>query len=302
MKLTIFTPIYNRAHLIHRLYESLLRQSNQNFVWLIVDDGSTDDIKQTVERYKVSANFEIRYYYQKNQGKHIAHNTGVEKCDTELFFCVDSDDYLTDDAVEKIYSIYNSKAYTSSNTLGYYFRKMDTDGKLSGGKFSLRGNLVGLREIYYRYGFVGELAIVLKTKMIKHFCFPSYDGEKFVSEKVFYNQITSIAPMVYTDDPIYIFEYQDNGYTINSNRLLAKNPKGAAMGFLSDAIYGTNLLDMTKAYASFSAVKKVFGISNGIYPQNNRVKPIVRMLSVLLKFHYNKLFRRIDLKYNKEEK
>lgn len=297
MKLTIFTPIYNRAHLVNRLYQSLLRQSNQNFIWLIVDDGSTDDIQQVVEKYKKNSSFEIRYYYQKNQGKHIAHNTGVEKCNTELFFCVDSDDYLTDDAVEKIYAVHN--ANSSCRVLGYYFRKIDTKCNVSGGDFFVKNNFVGLREIYYRYGFVGELAIVLKTNLIKDFSFPAYKNEKFVSEKVFYNQITSIAPMVYVDDTIYVFEYQESGYTMNSDRLLAKNPKGAAMGFLSDAVYGINLLDMAKAYASFSSIKKVFGIGKETYPKSV-VKTTVKIVATLLKPHYNKLFQRINLQYNKE--
>ncbi len=299
MNLTIFTPIYNRAHLINRLYESLLRQSNQNFIWLIVDDGSTDDIQQAVEQYKKDSRFEIRYYYQKNQGKHVAHNTGVEKCDTELFFCVDSDDYLTDDAVEKIYAIHN--ANSSHNVLGYYFRKTDTKGNISGGNFSVKNKFVGLREIYYRYGFVGELAIVLKTNLIKDFSFPAYENEKFVSEKVFYNQITSIAPMVYVDDTIYVFEYQESGYTMNSNRLLARNPKGAAMGFLSDAVYGINWLDMAKAYASFFSIKKVFGIRKETYPKCV-VKTTVKILAAFLKPHYNRLFQQINLQYNKEKR
>ncbi len=299
MKLTIFTPVYNRADLIDRLYESLSCQTNHNFIWLIVDDGSTDNLQQKVERLNKDSNFEIRYYYQKNQGKHVAHNTGVEKCDTELFFCVDSDDFLTEDAVEKILTVH--KMNLSRNVLGYYFRKVDTEGDVSGGKFSIRNNVVGLREIYYKYRFVGELAIVLKTDLIKGFSFPTYANEKFVSEKVLYNQLTSIAPMVYVDEAIYVFEYQESGYTMNSNKLLAKNPRGAAMGFLSDAVYGTNFIDMSKAYAAFSSVKKIFGIRDEIYPKYS-VKASVRIMAVLLKPHYNKLFRKINSRYNMEER
>ena len=299
MILTIFTPVYNRADLIDRLYESLKHQTNHNFIWLVVDDGSTDNLRQKIEKLKKESDFEIRYYYQKNQGKHVAHNTGVEKCDTELFFCVDSDDYLTDDAVEKI--LMTHKVNLFRDVLGYYFRKVDTKGNVSGGVFAVKNNVVGLREIYYKYGFVGELAIVLKTNLIKGFSFPTYANEKFVSEKVFYNQLTSIAPMVYVDEAIYIFEYQESGYTMNSNKLLAKNPKGAAMGFLSDAVYGTNFIDMTKAYASFLSVKKTFGIYNKIYPKYS-VKASVRIMAVLLKPHYNRLFRKINLRYNMEER
>lgn len=299
MKLTIFTPVYNRADLIDRLYESLRRQTNHNFIWLIVDDGSTDNLQQKIERLNKESDFEIRYYYQKNQGKHAAHNTGVEKCDTELFFCVDSDDYLKEGAVEKILTVHEMNL--SRKVLGYFFRKVDTEGNVSGGKFSVKNNVVGLREIYYRYGFVGELAIVLKTDLIKGFSFPTYANEKFVSEKVLYNQLSSIAPMVYVDEAIYVFEYQESGYTMNSNKLLAKNPKGAAMGFLSDAVYGTNFIDMSKAYAAFSSVKKTFGICGEIYPKCS-VKASVRIMAVLLKPHYNKLFRKINLRYNMEER
>ena len=299
MELTIFTPVYNRAHLINRLYESLLMQNDQNFVWLIVDDGSTDDLGRLIEEYKKNSSFEIRYYYQKNQGKHIAHNMGVDKCDTELFVCVDSDDYLTNDAVEKIYAAH--KANSSRDVLGYYFRKIDTNGNISGGNFSLKNSLVGLREIYYRYGFVGELAIVLKTNLMKGFSFPQYDNERFVSEKVFYNQITAIAPMIYFDEAIYIFEYQESGYTMNSNRLLAKNPKGAAMGFLSDAIYGINFLDKAKAYASFLSMKRIFGIPDEIYPEGG-IGAIVKIAGALLKPHYNKLFEQINSQYNEEKR
>ncbi len=295
MSLTIFTPVYNRAHLIARLFESLRRQKNSNFIWLIVDDGSTDNLQQVVQEFRREASFEIRYFYQENQGKHIAHNTGVAKCDTELFFCVDSDDYLVDDAVEKIYA--QNRAYYSQNILGYYFRKIDTKGNISGGLFSVANGIVGLREIYYKYGFNGELAIVLKTNIIKKFSFPSYKNEKFVSEKVFYNQITSIAPMVYVDDIIYVYEYQSTGYTNNANKLLAKNPQGGAMGYLSDAIYGTNVKERSKAYAAFCAMRKVFKISNKTYPKQ-KVSLLVKVLALALKPHYNKLFRRIKEQYN----
>lgn len=299
MKLTIFTPVYNRADLIDRLYESLRCQTNYDFIWLVVDDGSTDNLRQKIDQLKNESDFKIRYYYQKNQGKHVAHNTGVEKCDTELFFCVDSDDFLTEDAVEKILTVHETNL--SCNVLGYYFRKVDTEGNVSGGKFFIRNNVVGLREIYYKYGFVGELAIVLKTDLIKGFSFPTYANEKFVSEKVLYNQLTSIAPMVYVDEAIYIFEYQESGYTMNSNKLLAKNPKGAAMGFLSDAVYGTNFIDMAKAYTSFLSIKKTFGICGEIYPKYS-VKASLRIMAVLLKPHYNRLFQKINLRYNMEER
>ena len=291
MKLTIFTPTYNRAHMLPQLFESLVNQSNRDFVWLIVDDGSTDNTRQLVEKFRETTPFKIVYVFQENAGKHAAHNTGVENCTTELFFCVDSDDFLTIDAVQKIYSIHEE--FESWNILGYYFRKADTSGKVSGGAFPIHNRLIGFREIYFDLGFTGELAIVFKTDLIKNYCFPVYENEKFVTEKVLYNQLGSIAPMVYVDDVIYIFEYQETGYTKNAAKLYVKNPKGCAMGYLSDAIYGTKLVHRSKAYAAFKSMVKVFGIPVELYHNIDDVSVMVKLCAIFLKPHYNKLFDKI---------
>ena len=98
--LTIFTPAFNRAYTLEKLYNSLLVQTSKDFEWLIVDDGSTDNTEELVSDWIEEGKIKIRYYYQKNSGKQVAMNLGAEKCITELFDCVDSDDYLLPDAVE----------------------------------------------------------------------------------------------------------------------------------------------------------------------------------------------------------
>ena len=100
--ITVFTPTYNRAYILPRLYKSLLRQTNKQFEWIIVDDGSTDNTEEKVNNWIKENKIKIKYYKQENQGKMIAHNKGVEKSEGELFVCVDSDDYLTDNAIEII--------------------------------------------------------------------------------------------------------------------------------------------------------------------------------------------------------
>lgn len=105
--LTIFTPTYNRKDLLSRCYESLRKQTSNNFEWLIIDDGSTDGTIDYVDRWINERNkFNIRYIYQQNQGMHGAHNTAYENINTELNTCLDSDDYMADDAVEKICSFW----------------------------------------------------------------------------------------------------------------------------------------------------------------------------------------------------
>ena len=104
--LTVFTPAYNRASTIGRTYESLLRQTCKDFEWLVVDDGSTDNTRELVEGWASEGKIPIHYVYQKNQGMHGAHNTAYENIETELNVCLDSDDYMPDDAVEIIVSLW----------------------------------------------------------------------------------------------------------------------------------------------------------------------------------------------------
>lgn len=99
MIVTILTPSYNRAHTLNRLYESLEKQSKKDFEWLIVDDGSTDGTRDLVDKIKKDATITIKYIYKNNGGKHTAINEGVKIIETPLTFIVDSDDYLTEDAI-----------------------------------------------------------------------------------------------------------------------------------------------------------------------------------------------------------
>ena len=108
MLLTVCTPTYNRAHTLPRLYESLVRQTSQDFEWLVVDDGSTDNTRELVDGWVAEGRIRIRYVYKENGGKPSAHNLGVRLAAGELFFCVDSDDYLTDNAVELILSAWEN--------------------------------------------------------------------------------------------------------------------------------------------------------------------------------------------------
>ena len=101
MTITVFTPTYNRAYILPKLYESLKKQTCMNFEWLIIDDGSTDDTSEVVKTFKTDK-FPILYYYKKNGGKHTAMNYSHPYINGDLLFIVDSDDVLTNDAIETI--------------------------------------------------------------------------------------------------------------------------------------------------------------------------------------------------------
>lgn len=151
--LTVFTPAYNRAHTIIRTYESLCRQTCKDFCWLVVDDGSSDNTRELVEGWIKENKIPIRYIYQQNQGMHGAHNTAYRNIDTELNTCIDSDDYMPDDAVEKIVSFW--ECHSSDTYAGIIGLDRADKGGIIGTRFP-----IGMTETtvsgFYQAGGTGD--------------------------------------------------------------------------------------------------------------------------------------------------
>lgn len=224
--LTIFTPTYNREMLLNRLYKSLSEQTSKDFEWLIVDDGSTDNTGKIVEDWIHESLISIRYIYQPNGGKMRAHNKGVLNSSTELFFCVDSDDYLVSDAVEQIILLWREN-YNEQLAGIVAMRGFDEFTTMTGCQLpeisqSTLSNI-------YRNGFKGDTALIFKTKILKNYLFPEIENEKFITEKYIYDQIDQEYELLVCNKIVTICEYLDDGYTKNAFKLLIDNPKGWAM-------------------------------------------------------------------------
>ena len=179
--LTIFTPAYNRANTISRTYKSLLRQDCKNFIWLVVDDGSTDNTAELIKKWQSMDNgFEIKYIYKENGGMHTAHNTAYQNIDTELNICIDSDDSLSAGAVRKIldkWSIVKDLGYAGIIALD---ADMNT-GEVIGDSFPdemSETTLVG----FYASGRTGDKKLIYRTDIInKYTPYPEFKDEKYVS-------------------------------------------------------------------------------------------------------------------------
>lgn len=222
--ITILTPTYNRARLLNRAYESLCRQSDIDFEWLIVDDGSSDDTGVVVDRWLSEKKINIRYIYQENSGKAAAFNNGVMNAAGEVCMCLDSDDYLADGAIANISrELHNIE---NQSIAGIIARKRDTNGHDLGDKFPGNIRYIDTFSLSEEYECYGEWTLIYKTSVLRNFLFPNIENEKFITECVIYDSIAQSYNMLLLDKVIEICEYQTEGYTSNIISNMLKNPTG----------------------------------------------------------------------------
>ena len=225
--LTIFTPTYNRAHTIGRTYESLCRQTCNDFEWLIIDDGSIDNTRELVERWIAEDKIPIRYIYQENQGMHGAHNTAYANIDTELNTCIDSDDWMPDDAVERIVSFW--REYGSDEYAGMVGLDAQSGGTIIGNAFPENLKHTTLRRYYEDLNGSGDKKLVYRTEVIKKYPpYPIFEGEHYVGLGSLYNMIGENYELLVTNDILVIVDYQPDGSSYNMWKQYWNNPKGFA--------------------------------------------------------------------------
>lgn len=222
--LTVFTPAYNRAHTIGRTYESLCSQTCRDFEWLVIDDGSTDNTEELVRGWIAENKIAIRYIKQQNQGMHGAHNTAYRNIDTELNTCIDSDDYMPHDAVEKIVTFWQK--YGSEKYAGIVGLDCMENGQVIGGKFDARlkeTTLLG----YYANGGSGDKKLVYRTEVIKKYPeYPIFEGEKYVGLAYKYMLVDQDYKLLTLNEPLVTVEYQLDGSSYNMYNQYWRNPKG----------------------------------------------------------------------------
>ncbi len=224
-QLTVFTPTYNRSHTIWRTYESLCRQTSMEFEWLVIDDGSSDGTSSLVSSWikpdqlnnhntqafdgYCEAGFKIRYIWKENGGLHTGYNTAYANIDTELCVCIDSDDWMPDDAVEKILECWRQRGgerYAGIMGLDY-----DTEGKPLGGFFP-----DGLSEVYFLDMYINNIhradtKEVMRTDLMKKVA-PQvgFEGEKNFNPVYMLLQVCDDYPLLVLNENLCIVEYQQD--------------------------------------------------------------------------------------------
>lgn len=231
--ITILTPTYNRASLLPRLFDSLLRQTNKDFEWIVVDDGSTDDTREVVANLKEKCGgaFPMDYVYKANGGKHMAINIGAERARGELLFIADSDDLLTDDALETVenswHDISDDKSFAGIAGLDI---AMDTREVIGSGlpQEHIDCNAIDIR---YRHHVTGDMKEVFRTEVLREFPFPEFAGERFCPEQLVWFRMARRYRLRYINKPIYIADYQPDGITAGITRARMRNPSASMLTY-----------------------------------------------------------------------
>lgn len=282
MLITVFTPTYNRGHLLPRLYESLCRQTFRDFEWVVVDDGSVDNTKGIVNKFLVdSVEFlGIRYFYQENGGKHRAINRGVKEAKGELFFIADSDDWLPEDALEQV-----AKQYEAIKDDKSFAGVCGLDGKENGEVIGsgLPQEVMDVNSIDIRmhYHVTGDMKEVFRTDVLREIPFPDIPGERFVPEMLVWNRIARKYKLRYFNRVIYLVEYQNDGITAGITKARMNSPVASMMTYAEMTTFDIPFVQKVKAavnYWRFRACAKQFLVfSFWFLGNNNQSKDIPRI-------------------------
>lgn len=287
MKISILTPTYNRKKLLKRLYNSLLENSKYevDIEWLIMDDGSTDNTKETVKEFIKENKIKIKYYKQKNQGKMSAINKLVTEATGDLIIDCDSDDYFTNNAFEIIKEEYN-KYKNEENIYGLCFLKYNQNNNNMGNEF--KNIKTTMFDLYFKEGETGEKAIVFFSNIRKKYKHELEHNERFVTEARMYHKMDEKYKIICINKPVMICEYQEEGYTKNIEKQFKENPYGYYEYFkeiLQRDMKGVNFkkrLYVIKHYILFSYLTKQY-YSKFVKGFTNKILYIILFMPGMIK-------------------
>lgn len=264
--ITIFTPTFNRAYCLINLYNSLCIQTCNDFEWLIIDDGSTDGTEKLVESWIKEEKVHIRYMWKKNGGMHTGHNVALDNIHTDLNVCIDSDDYMTETAVNDILIHWN--LYGNDDFAGILALDAYSDGKIVSSKKFPEGVHSGKYcRLKTDYGLIGDIKFIYKTSIIKKYPkYPVFENENFTPLGYIYRLIDQDFDMLFLNKVVCIVEYMEDGSTKNIIKQYFNNPNGFRYSRLVTMKYSYSLRDKIMQSSHFiaeSIISKKFNLFKG---------------------------------------
>lgn len=248
MKISVVTATYNRIDLLPKLYDSLCRnyKSYKDFEWVIIDDGSKDNTKEIVKEWKNSVSFDIKYYYQENAGKMNAINSVMRHVTGDVIIEVDSDDYLTDNALKIINDDYEK--LDNDNVYGIIYKR-DIVNKNTSVSNDLDGKVIKLFDFYNLYGYDFDLALTFKASERKKYIYQLEHNEKFITEaRTYYKMDQFYDGMLFRNEYVVKCEYMEDGYSKNIDKTFKKYPYGYYQYFKECLGYAKKVLFKKRIY------------------------------------------------------
>jgi len=258
---TVFTPTYNRANLLHRVYESLLKQTCQDFEWLIVDDGSNDNTAELIFNWKKESPFDIRYLYQENKGKHVASNVGINTALGELFLFFDSDDACIPEALERFKFHWNNIPLHEKNNFSTISALcVDIKGQLIGREYP--EDIIDADTVWKQLMLrsSGDRWGINRTEVLKSYLFPEITNERFISEGIVWNRMAHFYKARFINERLKAVEYTSDGLSASSINIRTNNPIGTRLYYSELSEIKLPFLQKIKAllnYVRFSIHGKI---------------------------------------------
>jgi glycosyltransferase involved in cell wall biosynthesis len=275
--ITVFTPTFNRAFCLHQLYQSLVRQTSKDFCWLIIDDGSSDNTRQLIDGWKAENLIEIAYYYKSNGGMHTAHNKAYQLIGTELNVCIDSDDFMPDDAIEKMLQIW--KQNRRPELAGIIGLDAVKEGAIVGTKIPEEIRESTLAQLYHKHGVKGDKKVVLRTDIVREFPpYPEYESEKLVPLGTLYTMIGRKYKFLCSNQVFCVVQYLADGSSNNILKQYRKSPRGFAYARKIELQDATFIHAITRSMHLVSAAL----FSKKVNILENNPRKLITMISIPL--------------------
>lgn len=250
--LTVFTPTYNRADLLPRCFESMKRQTCKSFIWMIIDDGSTDNTRELVQSWMHEAlDFQVCYFYKENGGLHTAYNEAISHIETELCVCIDSDDFMPDNAVEHILSFWQK--YGSDQFAGIVGLDFDLEGNVIGDPLPSQKSVNLIDLMIGRYPINnGDRTNVIRTELYKKYApMKVFKGEKNFNPHYMHLQISQEYDFLVLNENLRFVDYQPGGMSASMWKQYRNSPRSFAQ--------------TRKLYLSFSNTDFLFRARHAIH-------------------------------------
>ncbi|PIA77536.1 glycosyltransferase [Gaetbulibacter sp. 4G1] len=299
-KITVFTPTYNRAYCLPQCYNSLIKQTSKDFLWLIIDDGSTDNTRELVENWISDGRISIQYHYQENQGMHGAHNSAYSLINTDLNVCIDSDDFMPDNAIERILTLWQK--HGSKRYAGIIGLDIDRQGNIIGTPFPKNLKECKYYQLKSKYNVVGDKKFVYRTEVIKKYPeYPIFKGERFVPLGYKYMLIDQDYWLLSFNEVFCNVEYMEDGSSLNIFNQYKRHPRGFAHERKQRMKYSYTFKERFKNAIHY--VSSSIMINNWMFISDSpkKVLTIIAIpFGVILYFYIMKTTRKGVMKKNKE--